>query len=326
VWSAYWTFPLVLGYLLVRRRDTPFRTLFMLFGAFVLLCGTTHLMEAVIFWWPAYRLAGVLKLLTAVVSWATIVALVRATPTVLAVRSPAELEREIDARKQAEEQVRESERRLRLAMEAAGTGLWEWDVATNAVAWSPECYPIHGLREGEFDGTGVGFDGVVHPDDRVRVWATVRGAMEKRARYECEFRIVRHDGVRWVANLGSVVYDDLGRPVKMIGTITDITTRKEAECQLVEARRFLRSSIDALSSHIAVLDENGVIITVNEAWRRFADANQYGGPNYGVGANYLNVNTEECGEGRMASEGLAAVLAGCRSYFELEYPCHSPTE
>jgi len=75
----------------------------MLFGAFILLCGTTHLIEAIIFWWPAYRLAAVLKLCTAIVSWATVFALIPIVPRVLALRSPEELEQEIAARKQAEE-------------------------------------------------------------------------------------------------------------------------------------------------------------------------------------------------------------------------------
>jgi PAS domain S-box-containing protein len=103
VWSAYCAIPLVLVHFILRRRDLPFRKVFVLFGAFILLCGSTHLMEAVIFWWPAYRLAGVIKLLTAIISWITVLALVRVAPTVLAMRSPEELEREIAARQLAED-------------------------------------------------------------------------------------------------------------------------------------------------------------------------------------------------------------------------------
>lgn len=98
VWGAYVAIPLVLAYFLFRRRDLPFRTIFLLFGAFILACGTTHLMEAIIFYWPAYRLAGVIKLFTAVVSWATVFSLFGVVPNVLAMRSPESLEREIKAR------------------------------------------------------------------------------------------------------------------------------------------------------------------------------------------------------------------------------------
>ena len=108
VWSAYVAIPLVLGFFILRRKDLPFRKIFLLFGAFILACGTTHLMEAIIFWWPAYRLAGVIKLITAVVSWATVIALVPIVPRVLAMRSPEELEREIAARKLAEESLHQA--------------------------------------------------------------------------------------------------------------------------------------------------------------------------------------------------------------------------
>lgn len=98
VWGAYLAIPLVLGSFVLRRRDVPFRGVFALFGAFILACGTTHLLEAVIFWWPAYRLAGVVKLATAAVSWATVVALARVAPRALAMRSPEALEREVAER------------------------------------------------------------------------------------------------------------------------------------------------------------------------------------------------------------------------------------
>lgn len=108
VWSAYVAIPLVLGYFFWRRKDLPFRRIFLLFGAFIFACGTTHLMEAIIFWWPAYRLAGVIKLFTAIVSWSTVLALIPAVPRVLGMRSPEELEREIAARERAEAALRKA--------------------------------------------------------------------------------------------------------------------------------------------------------------------------------------------------------------------------
>jgi signal transduction histidine kinase/CheY-like chemotaxis protein len=102
VWSAYFAIPCLLVYFVLRRRDVPFPTVFWLFGAFILACGTTHLMEAIIFWHPVYRLAGAIKLLTAIVSWGTVAALVPIIPKALVMRSPEELEREVAARKQAE--------------------------------------------------------------------------------------------------------------------------------------------------------------------------------------------------------------------------------
>jgi len=149
----------------------------------------------------------------------------------------AELERanqvlqlKIVQHQQAEIALRESEERLRLAMEASATGLWDWDMRTDTVVWSPECYSIHGLREEDFDGTLAGFDRLLYAGDRERVWTAARTATDRRAKYECEFRIVRPDGeIRWVANLGRAIYDEQGHPLRMIGTIIDVTERKRAD-------------------------------------------------------------------------------------------------
>ena len=117
VWSAYVAIPCVLLYFASRRRDLPFRSVFLLFGAFILACGTTHLIEAIIFWWPAYRFAGLVKLATALVSWCTVIALARVAPQALALRSPRELEREIAQRRQAEERLRHSQAELERRVE-----------------------------------------------------------------------------------------------------------------------------------------------------------------------------------------------------------------
>jgi PAS domain S-box-containing protein len=117
VWSAYFAIPCILAYFLLRRRDVPFPTIFWLFGAFILACGTTHLMEAIIFWHPVYRLAGLIKLITAVVSWGTVAALVPTIPKALAMRTPGELEREIAARTQAEKALQQANADLEMRVE-----------------------------------------------------------------------------------------------------------------------------------------------------------------------------------------------------------------
>ncbi|MBL9093465.1 MAG: response regulator [Planctomycetaceae bacterium] len=141
IWSAYFTIPLILVYFAARKRDLPFKKVFLLFGAFILLCGTTHLMEAVIFWKPYYRLAGLIKLATAVVSWATVFALIPNVPRVLSMRSPDSLEREvrqrttelhqanealrseIRERRRIEQSLREQQERYRVTLSSIGDGV-----------------------------------------------------------------------------------------------------------------------------------------------------------------------------------------------------------
>ena len=103
--------------------------------------------------------------------------------------------------------------------------------------------------------------------------------------------------------------------------------RKPADQEVTEPVALLHPCIDALSSHIAVLDEDGVILAVNEAWRRFADGNQFAGVDYGIGSNYVDACQPTSGESTdclTAVAGLRDVLHGRRAQFELEYPCHSP--
>jgi PAS domain S-box-containing protein len=99
--------PLVLAYFLFKRKDTPFPRIIWLFVAFIFLCGTTHLIEASIFWHPWYRLSGLFKVGTAVVSWATVAALIPIVPRLLSLprlkHINTKLRREVEVRRAAEE-------------------------------------------------------------------------------------------------------------------------------------------------------------------------------------------------------------------------------
>jgi PAS domain S-box-containing protein len=95
----------------------------------------------------------------------------------------------------------------------------------------------------------------------------------------------------------------------------------------VEAEALLRSTLDALSAHIAVLDEAGTIIAVNQAWRAFAHASGYADENHGVGMNYLAVCEAAAALSKDAArtaEALRDIMAGDRCEFRMEYPCRSP--
>ena len=93
------------------------------------------------------------------------------------------------------------------------------------------------------------------------------------------------------------------------------------------AEALLRTTLDALSAHIAVLDETGTVIAVNAAWRSFAVESGYSGPDHGVGANYLAVcersaNTSE--DAARTAKALKDIIAGRLASFRMEYPCQSP--
>jgi PAS domain S-box-containing protein len=137
---------------------------------------------------------------------------------------------DITERKCAQEELRQSEERLRLALKAGGMGAWEWNVLTGEVVWYAEWKTEAGSKG---DGLGKTFRSFilnVHPDDRHRVRRVVVGALRKRQGYEVEFRTKGPDGqIQWNYAKSRLLTDDTGAPLRMLGVAFDITERKQAE-------------------------------------------------------------------------------------------------
>ncbi len=121
-----------------------------------------------------------------------------------------------------------------------------------------------------------------------------------------------------------------GKHYGRIWSFRDITESKRAATALAESQRFLQSTLNALSSHIAILDERGTIVEVNAAWNGFAAENDLPRGHRGMGDNYLQLCDDSVGkfseEASSVAAGIRAVMAGQCREFHLEYPCHSPTE
>ncbi|MGD1095780.1 MAG: PAS domain S-box protein [Bryobacteraceae bacterium] len=134
----------------------------------------------------------------------------------------------------------------------------------------------------------------------------------------------------------SGIQNAAGEVVGVSAIAHDISQRKRAEEALRDSEEFAQSTLDALTSHVCVLNEAGTIIAVNQAWRNFAEANRKDRRAgcvqdcFGEGANYLAVCDRAAGpEAAQAAEfaaGIRAVLEGQREQYSLEYPCHSPDQ
>ena len=162
------------------------------------------------------------------------------------------------------------------------------------------------------------------------------------ARLHRQIRQVIHTGqpirdeTPYASRLGERQYEYIFMPVlgargaveAVAGSTRDITERKRQESEARASGQFLASAMDALTAHIAVLDEDGSILMVNEAWRRFAAGNGNPRGDGGVGTNYFAACEVESdhGEGRRSAAGIRDVLDGRTASFEMEYPCHSPGE
>ncbi len=110
----------------------------------------------------------------------------------------------------------------------------------------------------------------------------------------------------------------------------NIAERQRAQAELLESKRFLRSTLDTLSSHIAIINERGVVIDINAAWKKFTKENQFIGCDCGLGGNYLAICDSASGnlaaEARTIADSIRAVMAGRSQEFQLEYASHSPAE
>ncbi len=291
VWSAYVAIPCVLAYFVLRRRDMPFRGVFLLFGAFILACGTTHLMEAIIFWWPAYRLAGLIKLFTACVSWATVIALIPVTPRALAMRTPQDLEKEAQARTQAEaalrhqlEEIKASEERFRLLVEGTkDCAIFMLDPTGNIVSWNPGAERIKQYRTEEIIGQHFSR---FYPDEEVRAGKPPR-ELEIAAgegKYEEEGWRIRKDGSRFWANVLITALKDENGKLRGFSKVTrDVTERKQAQenaqrlaeesaarqaaeqyAQMIERQREqLRVTLASIGDGVITTDVDGRVTLLN---------------------------------------------------------------
>jgi len=150
-------------------------------------------------------------------------------------------------------EARESEERLALAQRAANFGSWDWNIVTNGLHWSDQIEPMFGFEPGGFGRTYEAFLDLVHPEDRQAVIDAVDAAVYQGEPYAIEHRIVWPDGsVRWVAESGEVHHNSQGEPVRMIGAVRDVTSRREAESEIRDANARLE---DALRQVFTIQEE-----------------------------------------------------------------------
>lgn len=156
------------------------------------------------------------------------------------------------------------EKRFALAQQIAHFGIWEWDMTSNALLWSEEIYRIFGLESSQFEASYPAFFDRIHPQDRDKVSVAVQRAVDSDWAYEVEHRIVRPNGeVRHVQENGQVYRDGMGKPIRMVGVVHDITERMRSEKQLELFRQLIEKSKDPI--YLMDIDDGARLVYVNQA-------------------------------------------------------------
>jgi PAS domain S-box-containing protein len=233
---AYYSIPVTLTYFVTKRRDVPFNWIFLLFAAFIISCGTTHIMEIWTLWHPNYWLSGFIKAFTAVVSVYTAFELVLLLPHALAIPSTAQLEKEIQERQRIEQELRISEERYRSLVTAMSEGIVLQNADGRITACNPSAERILGLTAQQMQGLtsidlcwqaihedGSPFPGELHP--------TMVTLQTGKPQSNVIMGIHKPDGsLIWIAiNSQPLFHPKQNQPYAVVTSFSDITQRKMSE-------------------------------------------------------------------------------------------------
>jgi PAS domain S-box-containing protein len=236
IFGAYAAIPVsITAYIIAKKQEIAFRGIYWLFAGFILSCGFTHLIDATLFWHPWYRLSGLMKFITAVISWTTVIALIRVLPVAMRLPGTArlaeQLTEEVEERKRSEAELRHSSTRLSLAMEHSRLADWSWNAQNDLCTFSRRAAEMCGLWP-QTQETWEQMLTRIHPDDRNDAREAMREAIMKHTDYDDEFRIVdAQDAAVWISLKGRAEYDDRGRVTGVIGTLANISDKKSFETE-----------------------------------------------------------------------------------------------
>jgi len=163
---------------------------------------------------------------------------------------------DITDRKQAEKALQENEARLRLVHTATRSGLWDWDIRQNCAHVSEEYCVLFGIHPVQQTVSYNQWLSLVHPDDRASASTAINNMIQQRQDYyEDEYRVLHSNEIRWLAGRGQIFYDATGNPVRMLGTMQDITQRKQAEIALSQLNEDLEQRVRDRTVELSQLNQ-----------------------------------------------------------------------
>ena len=246
---AYYSIPITLIYFVRQRRDLPYPRVFWLFSAFIIACGTTHLLAVWTIWHSDYWLSGAVKAVTAIVSVYTAAALIPIVPQALILPSPAQL-------KIANEKLRESEAKFRSAFDYAAIGKAIVSPTGKFIQVNPALCKILGYEETEL--LPKTFQDLTHPEDLDTDLESVQQMLAGEIdTYQMEKRYL-NKSEQWVDALLSVslVRDEANNPQYFISQIQDISDRQQAKRALQRLNRELEQRVEQRTRELSTINQS----------------------------------------------------------------------
>ncbi|WP_178381689.1 PAS domain S-box protein [[Phormidium ambiguum] IAM M-71] len=176
---------------------------------------------------------------------------------------------------QSELYLSQNQERLQLIMEASNDGMWDWDIENNTLFWSDKLFNLLDLTPGSYQPTIKKFYQLIHPEDYIKVTQEIQQHLQLNQPYKCEMRLKKADGsYGWFLGQGKAVRDANGFPLRMVGSMTDISDRKQIEEKLRQSEQKFRSIFDNVSVGMALVNVDGYVILANEADCKFLGYSQ----------------------------------------------------
>lgn len=217
VWAAYMAIPLVLIYFIRKRTDIPFHRIFLLFAAFIVSCGFTHLIEAIIFWFPMYRFLTLMLIVTALVSWATVFALIPIVPRILALPSLANVNELL------KKDISNVNDRLEIALETLKSGVWDLNLKTRDLFLSRICIDMLKMPGGKKEFTLSDFFDKIFFEDRGNVEKNIQESFAENETRSLEFRLLASgNNVEKVRISWRVICDENKMPSRIVGSMVSL--------------------------------------------------------------------------------------------------------
>ena len=196
--------------------------------------------------------------------------------------------RDITIQKKIEESLRVSEERLRLAQIRGEVGVWDWNVVTNDLHFTPELEQLYGLSQGTIK-TYKDWRELTHPDDIEKVESERDNQIAKHKPFDLEFRIFHHSGdIKWLSTKGGAIYDDKGQVKRVLGINIDITNRKKAEEILQTTLLRFYKILSSMSASVLLVTAQNKVEFVNQEFCDYFYLNEK--PEYFIGCTSLNMN------------------------------------